>query len=469
MACGHPLAGHEIRIVDAADRELPERQQGCIQFRGPSSTSGYYRNVDATRKLFHDSWLDTGDLGYVAGADLYITGRVKDVIIRAGRNIYPQELEAALGDIEGVRSGRVAVFASADADTGTERLVVLAETRKRAEPDRERLRAEIRAVTTDLAGIPPDVIVLAPPNTVLKTSSGKLRRAASRSLYERGAIGQPARPPWLQLTRFVLASLGPQLRRGGRSIAAAAYAAWAWLAFAVAATITGVAIMLAPRAALRWAVMRRAARGLAWSTATPLTVRGAEQLPATPCVLVCNHASYLDAFVLVGTLPRAFTFVVKQDVAPVPGLRRFLRRIGAVQIERFDAQAAAAEHDRMTALARAGLSVLFFPEGTFTRIPGLLPFHMGAFVTAAEADVPVVPIAIRGTRSILRSGSWYPRRGSITVTVGAPIPAPDAADRWHAALTLRDAARAHILRQCGEPDLTHGQVRGTGRVIGWGD
>jgi 1-acyl-sn-glycerol-3-phosphate acyltransferase len=98
---------------------------------------------------------------------------------------------------------------------------------------------------------------------------------------------------------------------------------------------------------------------------------------------------------------------------------------------------------------------MFFPEGTFTRTPGLLPFHMGAFVAAAEAGVPVVPIALRGTRSILRSGSWFPRRGSISIQIGRPIePDPAETDAWSRALKLRDLSRQHILRHCGEPDLT---------------
>jgi acyl-CoA synthetase (AMP-forming)/AMP-acid ligase II len=112
--CGKPLPGHEIRIVDAAGTELGDRREGRIEFRGPSATAGYFNNAPATRSLFHGDWLDTGDLGYVAGADLYVTGRVKDMIIRAGRNLHPAELEEAVGNLKGVRKGCVAVFACPD-------------------------------------------------------------------------------------------------------------------------------------------------------------------------------------------------------------------------------------------------------------------------------------------------------------------------------------------------------------------
>jgi len=105
VACGQPLAGHQIRLVDSTGYEVSEREEGRLEFKGPSATSGYYRNPEQTRRLFHDGWLDSGDLAYMAGNDVYITGRVKDIIIRAGRNIYPHELEEAIGNLPGIRKG----------------------------------------------------------------------------------------------------------------------------------------------------------------------------------------------------------------------------------------------------------------------------------------------------------------------------------------------------------------------------
>ena len=91
-------------------RELAERREGRLQFRGPSATAGYFRNADATRALFHDDWLDTGDVGYIAEGEIYLTSRAKDLIIRGGHNIHPYELEEAVGNLEGIRQGCVAVF-----------------------------------------------------------------------------------------------------------------------------------------------------------------------------------------------------------------------------------------------------------------------------------------------------------------------------------------------------------------------
>ena len=112
VACGRPLPGHQVRIVDDAGREVADRHEGRLQFKGPSATKGYFRNPEKTRALFDGDWLDSGDLAYVAGGDIYLTGRVKDMIIRAGRHIYPHELEEAVGRIEGVRKGCVAAFAA---------------------------------------------------------------------------------------------------------------------------------------------------------------------------------------------------------------------------------------------------------------------------------------------------------------------------------------------------------------------
>ncbi|HSL40780.1 MAG TPA: AMP-binding protein, partial [Desulforhopalus sp.] len=112
VCCGRPLPGHQVRVVDGQSRELPERREGRLQFKGPSSTSGYFHNSEQTGKLFQGDWLESGDLAYTASGEVYITGRVKDIIIRGGRNIYPHELEDIVGNLPGMRKGCTAVFAS---------------------------------------------------------------------------------------------------------------------------------------------------------------------------------------------------------------------------------------------------------------------------------------------------------------------------------------------------------------------
>jgi 1-acyl-sn-glycerol-3-phosphate acyltransferase len=460
VACGPPIPGHEIRIIDERGHELPEQQEGRLQFRGPSCTSGYLNNPEETRRLFDGDWLESGDLAYMKQGEVYITGRIKDIIIRAGRNLYPHELEEAVGDIAGIRKGRVAVFGAKDIKTGSEKLIIVAETREQDPNILAQLRTTINNIANDLTGSPPDDVVLAPPNSILKTSSGKIRRAASRELYEKGFIGTRHRAIWRQIWRLVMATLAPALRRSRRIVARGSYGIYASAMFWAVAPLVWLSVIASPVAAWRWRIMQIGARTLAWVTLTPVSMRGRENLPPQnqSCVFVANHASYLDGAVLVLALRRSFSFFAKAELAGqfVPGV--FLRHIGAQFVERFNIDKGVADTQHATELARSGPQLVFFPEGTFTRVSGLRPFHMGAFLAAAQADVPIVPIAIRGTRSILRSDFRVPYHGRITVTFGDPID-PQVLKKqtngsaWETALYLRDAAREHILRHCGEPDL----------------
>lgn len=452
VASGRPLAGHEIRIVDTKGREVGERVEGRLQFKGPSATSGYFRNLKATARLFQGEWLESGDMAYMAGADIYITGRSKDIIIRAGRNIYPDELEETVGNLPGIRKGCVVAFGSADPVSRTERLVLMAETRETDEGMLEKLRSEVNAVTVDLLGTPPEDLLLVPTGTVLKTSSGKIRRAASRELYERGEIGGGRRAVWRQFLTLALAGVIPQVRRQWLSIKEFLYASNAWLIFYLLAIITWITVAIMPRVSWRRTFVRTMARIAIKLTRIPITVRGLENLPLEGrCVLVTNHASYIDGFILAAVLPILFGYVVKRDIKGSFIPRLFLRRIDARFVERFEVEKSLGDARNLSQSVREGKALVFFPEGTFDRMPGLLPFSMGAFLAAAEAGVPLVPVTIRGTRSILRSDSWFPRRGAVSMIISEPI-MPKGSD-WAAALQLRDTARAEILRHCGEPDL----------------
>jgi 1-acyl-sn-glycerol-3-phosphate acyltransferase len=180
-------------------------------------------------------------------------------------------------------------------------------------------------------------------------------------------------------------------------------------------------------------------------------VRGLGNIPEK-CVMAVNHQSYLDGILVVAALEQPKAFVAKSELLEHWVPRIFLTRIGSVFVDRLDAQRGVEDTSRFAAAAKDGQSLIVFPEGTFRRMPGLLPFRMGTFVIAAQSGAPVVPVTLRGTRSALRDGTWLFRRSRLSVSFSAPI-APQGAD-WNAAIRLRDAARAEILRQCGEPDLS---------------
>ncbi|MHC4953696.1 MAG: AMP-binding protein, partial [Planctomycetota bacterium] len=454
VSAGPPIPGHEVRIVDSAGREVAERVQGRVQFRGPSSTLGYLRNPEKTAALVRDGWHETGDFGYMAAGELYVTGRIKDMIVRAGRNVFPEEIEEAVGSVEGVRGGRVAVFGARAQTTGTEGLIVLAETKLREPDKRAALRERIHAIVADCAELPPDDVVLGPAGSVLKTLNGKIRRADCARLYETGRIGERAPPAWRQLLHVALASVGPVLRRSLRGAGTFAFAAWFWLVYRVLAPVAWIGVVALPGVGVRRHFLRGMARLFLWLVRAGPVVRGRDRLPAAgAAVIVANHASVLDGFALCAALPARFAYVAKSELLKSRIARLFLEALGTAFVERFDPKRGVEDTRHFAAMLERGEPLVFFPEGTFDRRAGLRSFEMGGFVVAAQANIPVVPVGLHGTRSLLRDGSAFPRRSRVTVSMGAPI-APEGTD-WSAALRLRDEARAAILETCGEPDLVY--------------
>jgi 1-acyl-sn-glycerol-3-phosphate acyltransferase len=450
VACGRPLPGHEVRIVDDTGRELPPRRVGRLEFRGPSATRGYYRNAEASAKLIRDGWLDSGDLAYLAEGDIVITGRLKDTIIRGGRNLYPYELEEAVGSVPGVRRGCVAVFGVTVSGQGTEKLVVVAESRETDPAARQELVRRINALTVDLLGTPPDDVVLAPPNAVLKTSSGKIRRAATREIYCGEGFARGGRSLWLQVVRLSLAGLWPACRAALRRGTALLYGAYAWSIYGLLVLPAVAGILLLPGVARRWRFAGAIARTCVRLCGIRLQVDGLEHVPRQAGVFVANHASYVDSIVLAAALPVPVSFIAKQELATHPFAGPLLRRLGAAFVERFDARQGVDDVRRL-AEAAGTRPLFFFAEGTFTRQKGLRPFRLGAFQIAVQNGLAVTPVVLAGTREILRDESWLPCRGSVRVCIGQPISA--TGEGWQAALQLRNATRAAILRECGEPDL----------------
>jgi 1-acyl-sn-glycerol-3-phosphate acyltransferase len=451
VSCGQPLPGHEIRIVDELGLELGDRREGKLEFRGPSATSGYFRNEAKTRELLHGGWLDSGDRAYMADGEVYLTGRIKDIIIRAGRHIYPQEIEEAVGEIPDVRSSGVAVFGVTDSVSSTERIVVLAETAERDLTARAILQSRAQQAVSDVAGIPPDEIVLVPPHSVPRTSSGKIRRSAAKELYEVGSIGRPQRAYWRQILSLSLAGIRPQLGRltvVGREIL---YAGWWWIVVGLAAPVAWIAVMILPRIEWRWRAVRGIARAALAAIGVPVAVAGLDRLARGNAVLLFNHSSYADALLLAAVLPGEPAYAAKREFAGQIFAGPFLRRLGALFVERYDISGSLADTDRAVAAARQGRTVVFFPEGTFTRQAGLSEFYLGAFKVAAEAGLPILPGVLRGTRSMLRANQWFPRWSALSVTIEEAI-LPSGSD-FTSLLRLRDEARKVMLAGCGEPDL----------------
>jgi 1-acyl-sn-glycerol-3-phosphate acyltransferase len=432
--------------------------EGTVEFRGPSATPGYYRNPGATGRLLHGEWLDTGDRGYMAGGELYITGRVKDIIIRRGQHIYPDELERAVGELEGVRKGCVVAFGTKAPATASEKLIVLAETRYTDPTARARLTARINERVIDNLGEPPEEILLAAPHTVLKTSSGKLRRAATRAAYEDGSLGRARASPGLQMLHLAIHGALPELQRIARAGVRIAYGVYAWVAVTVFLVATGLPGLLLTDRRQIWRLNHRAACWLIRALHIPFSVTWQAEVDLSiPHIIVTNHCSYVDSIFIAAVLPELHLFIAKTELQRVPVLGAWLRNIGSVFIERFEPTQSVAEVARLQQELARGNSIVIFPEGTFTRATGLRPFHLGAFQVAAAAEAPIIPLTLRGTRSVLRDGHWFLRRMPVGAVVGPALTVAPSDDRFAAAVRLRDVAREQILDNCGEPELLERQ------------
>ena len=451
VSCGRALPGHELAVVGAHGDPAPERVQGRVRFRGRSATRGYYRNDEATRALIDaDGWLDSGDLGYFAGGDLFLTGRAKDLIIKAGRNFYPHEVEALAGGVAGVRTGCVAAFGVADAERGTEQFVVVAETRVTDEAARA---AITQAVTREVGlalGVAPDRVVLAPPGSVAKTSSGKIRRGATRDAWLAGGIGRGRAGVAAQWLRIGAAAAGAVLRDWTSRTACAVFTGYVLAVVLATAPVGWGLLLVLPRGAGADRIVGRWNRLVMRLAGCPLEVVGRERAPAdAPVVFVANHSSFIDSPVMMSTLPVAVRFATKARLSSYPLIGLAIRKGNHVPIGKRDQSERVENADTIRAPLDGGISLFVFPEGTFEAAPRLLPFRLGAFRAAVDAGCPVVPVAIRGTRHIWPAGTWLLRRGRVTVTFGEPL-RPAGAD-WSEIVRLRDEARAFIAAHCGEP------------------
>jgi 1-acyl-sn-glycerol-3-phosphate acyltransferase len=448
VSCGRPLADHEVRIVNQSGEPVAERVEGRIHFRGPSVTRGYFRSAAATRAVMHEGWMDSGDLGYLADGELFITGREKDLIIQGGRNLCAEEIEAITSTVAGIRPSCVAAFGIPDAATGTERVVVVAETRERAPTAREALRRAVRDALVAGVGTPPDRVVIADPRTVLKTSSGKIRRSAMRDAYLQGTLGA-RRSVTSQRVRLFAGAAGSWIRRAAEWVARTIFTGWVLLVLAASLPLLWGYLAIrrpgrhADRAAKWWSRFALAACGL-----RPRVV-GLEHLRTlTSGVLVVNHASYIDPVVVMAAIPGDFHFAAKRALTKYPIIGSVIRKAQHLTIGRADLSDRLAGADEVEQRLREGERLVIFAEGTFVRRPGLLPFRLGAFRAAVDTGRPVVPVALAGTRRVLPDGTCLVRHGPIAVTIGAPLE-PEA-QGWPEMVRLRDAAVDHIARESGE-------------------
>ena len=470
VSSGMPIPGHEVIIVDKDGREVPERMEGFLWFRGPSATSGYYDNAEATAKLFDGGpqvaegecpWVNSGDRAYVADGEIYITGRVKDIIIKGGRNLYPHEVEELASRAQGVRRGCVVAFGLKGAETGTEKLVVVAETREEDKKKRAAIAASINEAVARGLGLPPDRVELIPPGNIPKTSSGKLRREETKQLYLAGILNAGKAPAWVQIARLGTGSYAKGaanvVSRGILTALEKIYGVYFIAVFVLWIVPTvGVVRMLKDR--------RRAGRFTSAAlkvlfalVGIRVKVVGKEHMETPGAkVYVSNHASYFDVLPLMMGLGVTYRFVAKGEVNNMILIGTFLNKMGHLSFDRHNAKSRLRQVHEMEDYLRQGEAVFVFPEGTFTPEEGVRPFQMGAFRSAVDTGAAVIPVSLAGTRRFLRDGTFLPRPTRVTITLSAaiyPERVSGRANELKEMVRLRDVTREIVARYSGEPLL----------------
>lgn len=449
--CGRAIENHAMRIVDDENRELPDRTVGNLQFKGPSSMQGYYNNPTATAAVYHHGWIDSGDLAYLVDGEVYITGRRKDLIIKAGRNIYPAEIEECVGKVQGVRLGCVAAFGVTDLERSTEQLVIVAETRETATDKRDIIVGHIREAVSSLLDIVPDKVILVPPHAVPKTSSGKLQRAQCKAMYLSGELGRDRTPAWVQISKITLQSMSRKTAAFIESCAKVFYTLYIGIILVLSLIPVYFMVILSKRQRAE-KIICKWARFIIFAGFCPLTVSGKENLTKkNPVIYAANHASYIDSIVALAIVPPGTRFVGKKELLRVPIIRTFIAKLNFLVVDRFDLPKGIEDTDAISQTLKQGSSVLIFPEGTFGYAKGLRPFRLGAFKVAVETRVGVCPIALSGTRTILRDNEKLFKPGRINITIAEPI-VPEGYE-WQDVIALRKDVRQVIAQYCGEPLL----------------
>jgi len=225
----------------------------------------------------------------------------------------------------------------------------------------------------------------------------------------------------------------------------------AWLSFAMIVIVTLLATILVPGKERRERMAALVCKAAFVIPRVDVNVVGMDRLPSQKCVVVANHASYVDGLLLKGYLPARFSFVIKGEMRDIPIVHFLLRRCGAKFVERNHHTGSARDARQIVRAAQGGESLAFFPEGTFVREPGVGRFRPGAFVAAVRGKLPVVPVAITGTRFMLPANRLLPRRNALSFEI-LPVIWPDD-PVFGDSRALGETARQRILAVLDEPDL----------------
>lgn len=451
VSCGKALPKHKIQIVDDSQKPLQENEIGHIQFQGPSSMQGYLANEKDTQAIYHDGWWDTGDLGYISGDELFVTGRKKDLIIKAGRNISPEAIENATSQVDEVRKGCVVAFGIKDDTLGTEQLIIVAETKVTQTHRKESISKKIITHIATVLGIPPDQVLLVSPGTVPKTSSGKLQRSACKQNYLNNKLTKKRLPALMQITKLYIMKTVSMAHDLCKKILHGIYSCYAILLMLVIVPFIWLIIIFLPKI-LAEKCCKLCAKIIFLLFLCPVYVHNKKLLTScSPMIFIANHTSYLDAILLLSVVPTGSLFIGKKELLKNYLINSFYKKIGFITVDRIDFSQNIEDAKHIAKELKNKKSIIIFPEGTFTKQAGIRPFKLGAFKLAVETKTSICPIAIKGSRYILGDGHYFPKPGAVTLTVLPALQANN--DSWSEVIRLSREVRKVIAKYSGERQL----------------
>jgi fatty-acyl-CoA synthase len=450
VSCGKVINNHKMRVVNETGEKVNDRVIGSFQFTGPSQMIGYFNNEEATNNCTtSDGWIDSGDLAYIVNDEVYIVGRKKDLIIKAGRNFYPEEIEDIVSHIRGVRKGCIVAFGVLEESLGTERMIIIAESRVNNSQHKKTIEDEILKKVTIALGIAPDEVIIVAPKSVPKTSSGKLQRAKCKLLYQNNKLGKKRLPLVFQLSKIWLRTFGVRLNTLSKKLLSFIYTVYANINILLLILILFLSCLILPKKLnIRFAKkIVKAGFKLIFCN-----IKVDSNNIHHDGIIIANHQSYIDAVVLFTILPSDTRFIGKNALSKIPLLSYIFNKLGVIFVERDNAQQSLDDLDSIKeVLKNNNQRVMIFPEGTFTEKKGLIPFKLGAFNLAANTNTKITPIAIKNTRDILASHKWLMWPGIITINYLDSLSPID--DSWDSIVAIEKQARQALSNELNEPML----------------
>jgi 1-acyl-sn-glycerol-3-phosphate acyltransferase len=283
-----------------------------------------------------------------------------------------------------------------------------------------------------------------------------LRREETKQLYLAGKLAEGKAPAWLQIARLgaggTLSAAGRGIVSGVKRALEVMYGVYFVVVFALWIVPTWMIVQLFTDHKAAGRFTNGALKILFFLIGCKVTVNGKEYMETPGAkIYAANHTSYFDVLALMLGLGVPYRFVAKMEVASMPFIGTFMRQMGHLSFDRTDAGSRLHQAEEMEDFLRKGDSVFVFPEGTFTREPGVRQFQLGAFKAAVETGAPVIPVSLRGTREFLRDGAFLPRPSDVTITLSAPIfPRVKDGGDWHELIRIRDGAREAVAKYSGE-------------------